>query len=146
VSRGVAYRNQNRILSPTGMHHTRRSALHQSRTLYVGLDGPTESIAVAEVAQEYSADIVSLGTVGTRPCALDQLSRQLQSKSKQLVFVYEAGPCGSGLSRSLTKQGSPCWGVAPSLRPQKTGDRVKTDRRDAMPLARLRRSGDLTPV
>jgi transposase len=61
-------------------------------------------------------------------------------------LVYEAGPCGYWLSRYLRKKGDDCWVVAPSLIPKKAGDRVKTDRRDAMPLARLMRSGDLTPV
>ena len=66
----------------------------QSRTLSVGMDGHTESIAVAYGGQDHGADVISLGTVGTRQCAIDKLIRQLQSKSKQLVFVYEAGPCG----------------------------------------------------
>ena len=118
----------------------------QSSTLYVGMDVHKESIAVAYVAQEFGAAVVSLGTVGTRQCAIDKLIRQLQSKSKQLVFVYEAGPCGYWLYRSLTTKGHGCWVVAPSLLPKKTGDRVKTDRRDAIQLARLMRSGDLTPV
>ena len=118
----------------------------QSRMLYVGRDVHTESIAVAYVAQALGADVVSLGTVGTRQCDIDKLIRQLQSKSKPLVFVYEAGPCGSWLYRDLTKKGYPCWVVAPSLMPKKAGNRVQTDRRDAMHLARLRRSGDLTPV
>src|SRR5207249_11528357 len=74
------------------------------------------------------------------------LMRKLQSKAKHLVFVYEAGPCGYGLYRSLTKKDSVGWVVAPSLIPKRAGDRVTTDRRDAMPLARLMRSGDLTPV
>jgi len=120
--------------------------MQQSSTLYVGLDVHKESIAVAYVAQEYGAEVVSLGTIGTRQCDIDKLIRQLQSKSKQLVFVYEAGPCGYWLYRYLTKKGYTCWVVAPSLIPKKTGDRVKTDRRDAMQLARLMRSGDLTPV
>jgi transposase len=118
----------------------------QSSTLYVGMDVHKESIAVAYVAQEYGAEVISLGTVGTRQCDIDKLIRQLQSKSKQLVFVYEAGPCGYWLYRYLTKKGHGCWVVAPSLIPKKTGDRVKTDRRDAIQLARLMRSGDLTPV
>ena len=67
-------------------------------------------------------------------------------RATQLVFVYEAGPCGYWLYRSLTQKGYVCWVVAPSLIPKKPGDRVKTDRRDAMQLARLMRSGDLTPV
>jgi hypothetical protein len=74
------------------------------------------------------------------------LIRKLISKAKQLVFVYEAGPCGYWLYRYLTKKKLLCWVVAPSLVPKKAGDRVKTDRRDAIQLARLMRSGDLTPV
>jgi transposase len=120
--------------------------MSQSSTLYVGMDVHKESIAVAYVAHEYGAEVVSLGTIGTRQCDIDKLIRQLHSKSKQLVFVYEAGPCGYWLYRYLTKKSYTCWIVAPSLIPKKTGDRVKTDRRDAMQLARLMRSGDLTPV
>src|SRR3989475_5707591 len=128
------------------MPQTRRSAMHQSSTLYVGLDVHKESIAVAYVAQDHGAEVVSLGTIGTRQCDIDKVLRQLQSKSKQLVFVYEAGPCGYWLYRYLLKKGYVCWVVAPSLIPKKPGDRVKTDRRDARQLARLMRSGDLTPV
>jgi transposase len=70
----------------------------------------------------------------------------MPSKAKPLVFVYEAGPCGYWLYRYLRKQGYDGWVVAPSLIPKKAGDRVKTDRRDAVQLARLARSGDLTAV
>ena len=98
------------------------------------LDVHKESIAVAYVAQAYGTEVISLGTIGTRQCDIDKLIRQLQSKSKQLVFVYEAGPCGYWLYRYLTKKGYTCWVVAPSLIPKKAGDRVKTDRRDAMQL------------
>src|ERR1700752_3188715 len=118
----------------------------QSSTLYVGMDVHTESIAVAYVAQAYGAEVISLGTVGTRQCDIDKLIRPLRSKSQQLVFVYEDGLCGYWLYRYLTPKGHGCWVVAPSLIPKKTGDRVKTDRRDAIQLARLMRSGDLTPV
>ena len=118
----------------------------QSSTLYVGMDVHKDSIAVASVAQDHHAEVVSLGNIGTRQCDIDQLIRRLQSKSPHLVFVYEAGPCGYWLSRDLTQKGHACWVVAPSLIPKKAGDRVKTDRRDAVPLARLMRSGDLTAV
>jgi transposase len=120
--------------------------MHQSSTLYVGLDVHQESMAVAYVAQEHRAEVVYLGTIGTPPCDIDRLIRKLQSKSPHLVCVYEAGPCGYGLYRYLTTRGYICWVVAPSLIPQKAGNRVKTDRRDAVQLARLMRSGDLTPV
>src|SRR5262245_5142260 len=118
----------------------------QSSTLYIGLDVHKESIAVAYVAQELHAEVVSLGNIGTRQCDIDQLIRKMQSKSKHLIFVYEAGPCGYWLYRYLTKKGHVCWVVAPSLIPKKPSDRVKINRRDAIKLARLMRSGDLTPV
>lgn len=120
--------------------------MHQSSTLDIGLDVHKESIAVAYVAKEDHAEVISLGHIGTRQCDIDQRIREMHSKSKQLVFVYEAGPCGYWLSRYLTKKGHVCWVVAPSLIPKKPGDRVKTNRRDASKLARLMRSGDLTPV
>jgi transposase len=118
----------------------------ESTTLYVGMDVHKESIAVAYVARDHDAQVIYLGTIGTRQADIDQLIRQLHSKAKHLVFVYEAGPCGYWLYRYLSKKGYVCWVVAPSLIPKKAGDRVKTDRRDAVQLARLMRSGDLTPV
>jgi transposase len=120
--------------------------MHHSSTLYVGLDVHKDSIAVAYVAKDHDAEVIYLGTIGTRQCDIDQLVRKLQAKAKHLVFIYEAGPCGYWLYRYLTKKGHVCWVVAPSLIPKKAGDRVKTDRRDAVQLARLMRSGDLTPV
>jgi transposase len=120
--------------------------MNQSSTLYVGMDVHKDSIAVAYVAEDHPPDVVFLGAMGTRQCDIDQLLRQLQSKRQHLVFVYEAGPCGYWLYRELTKKGHVCGVVAPSWIPPKAGDRVKTNRRDAVPLARLMRSGDLTPV
>jgi transposase len=120
--------------------------MHQSSTLYIGMDVHKDSIAVAYVTQQHGAEVTYLGTIGTRQCDIDQLIRKRPSKAKYLVFVYEAGPCGDWLYRYLTKKGHDCWVVAPSLIPKKAGDRVKTDRRDAVQLARLARSGDLTVV
>jgi transposase len=110
------------------------------------MDVHKDSIAVADVAQEHGAEVSYLGTIGTRQYDIDNLIRKMQSKAKQLIFVYEAGPCGYWLYRYLTQKGHHCWVVAPSLIPKKAGDHVKTDRHDAVQLARLRRSGDLTPV
>jgi transposase len=117
-----------------------------SKTLYVGLDVHKESIAVAYAPEDRGAEVVSLGPIGTRQCDIDKLLRQLQSKAARLVLVYEAGPCGYWLYRYLTRKRVTCHVVAPSLIPRKPGDRVKTDRRDALMLARLLRSGDLTPI
>ena len=120
--------------------------MSQSSTLYIGMDVHKESIAVAYVPKEHDAEVIYLGAIGTRQCDIDHLGRTLHAKAKHLVFVYEAGPCGYWLYRDLTKKGHACWVVAPSLIPKKAGDRVKTDRRDAVQLARLMRSGDLTSV
>jgi transposase len=120
--------------------------VHHSTTLYVGLDVHKDSMAVAYVAQDHGAEVTFLGTIGTRQCDIDDLVRKMQSKANHLIFVYEAGPCGYWLYRYLRKKGYDCWVVAPSLIPKKPGDRVKTDRRDAVQLARLARSGDLTVV
>lgn len=118
-----------------------------SKILYVGLDVHKESIAVAYAPDDRGAEVVSLGPIGTRQSDIDTRIRKLQSKGPAtLVFVYEAGPCGYGLYRYLTRKGFACHVVAPSLIPRKAGDRVKTDRRDAMMLARLMRSGDLNSI
>ncbi len=121
--------------------------MQQSNTaLYVGLDVHKESISIAYAPDTRDAEVVALGSIGTRQCDIDKMIRKLCSKSPRLVFVYEAGPCGYWLYRYLTKKKLTCWVIAPSLIPKKPGDRVKTDRRDAMGLARLMRAGDLTPV
>jgi transposase len=120
--------------------------MSQSSTLSIGMDVHKDSIAVAYVAQEHGAEVTYLGTIGTRQCDLDHLIRKMQSKARHLIFGYEAGPCGDWLYRYLPQKGHHCWVVAPSLIPKKAGDRVNTDRRDAVQLARLMRSGDLTPV
>jgi transposase len=120
--------------------------MSDSRTRSVGLDVHKESIAVAYAREARDAEVVFWGRLGTRQSDSDQLIRILTSNATQLVVVDEAGPCGSWLSRDLSRQQRRCWVVAPSLVPKKAGDRVKTDRRDATPLARLMRSGDVTPV
>jgi transposase len=120
--------------------------MSQSRTRFIGMEVHKDAIAVAYVAQDHGAAVASLGTIGTRPCDIDQLLRKRPSKAQHLVFLYEAGPCGYWLYRSLRNNDDDCWVVAPSLMPKKAGDRAKTDRRDAVQLARLARSGDLTAV
>jgi transposase len=96
--------------------------MRQSSTFYVGLDVHKDSIAVAYVAKDHPPEVIYLGTIGTRQCDIDHLIRQMQSKAKHLVFIYEAGPCGYWLYRYLTKKGHNCWVVAPSLMPKKAGD------------------------
>ena len=116
------------------------------KTLSVGLDVHKESIAVAYAPEDRGAEVVARGAIGTRQTDSDTLIRRLESKRAPLVFGYEAGLCGDWLSRDLTGKGLACQVVAPSLIPRKVGDRVKTERRDAITRARLMRSGDLSAI
>ena len=117
----------------------------QSTPLFVGLDVHKDSIAVAHAGGD-AAPPVFVGEIGSRQSDIDQLLRRLQGKAAPLHVADEAGPCGDGLYRYLPGKGVACQVVAPSLIPRKPGDKVKTDRRDAVTLARLLRSGDLTAV
>ena len=72
-------------------------------TIYVGLDVHKESIAVAYAPEDRGAEVVALGTIGPRQYDIDKLIRRLQSKGATLMFGYEAGPCGYGLYRYLTR-------------------------------------------
>jgi transposase len=118
----------------------------KSTPLFVGLDVHKDSIAVAHAEGGRPDPPVFVGAIGSRQADIDQLIRRLRGKTAALTFAYEAGPSGYGLHRYLTGQGLMCPVVAPSLIPTKPGDKVKTDRRDAVEIARLLRSGDLTPV
>jgi transposase len=114
---------------------------------YVGLDVHKETIAVA-VAECGRGQPDYLGEIANTPKAISKLIDRLSAKhgGEQLLFVYEAGPCGYVVYRQIVASGHACEVVAPSLIPRKAGERVKTDRRDALSLARLSRSGDLTAV
>jgi len=120
--------------------------MHQPTTLFVGLDVHQQSISVAYAASESTEPVHFVGTIGPRKQDLAKLIRRLQGRGSRLKFAYEAGPCGYGLYRELTSRGLECQVVAPSLIPKRPGDRVKNDRRDAMELARLLRTDDLSPV
>jgi transposase len=120
--------------------------MQQPTTVFVGLDVHKESISVSYAAAGRREAPQFVGPIGTRHCDIDKMIRRLQSKASRLVFAYEAGPCGYVLYRHLTSKGFECQVVAPSLMPKRPGDPVKNDRRDAVEIARLLRSGDLTPV
>jgi transposase len=118
----------------------------KTTTLYVGLDSHKDSISVAYAQDGCTDPPIFLGSIGTRAADINSLVRRLHSKAQRLVFAYEAGPCGYVLHRTLTAKGHESRVVAPSLIPRRPGDKVKTNRRDAMQLARLLRSGDLVSV
>ena len=114
--------------------------------LYVGLDVHKETIAVALAEAGLREDVREHGKIANTAAALKALTEKLSGKKRGLRFCYEAGPCGYGIQRQLSAMGHECAVVAPSLIPRKPGDRIKTDRRDAINLARLHRAGELTPV
>ncbi|PWA12725.1 IS110 family transposase [Pueribacillus theae] len=111
---------------------------------YVGLDVSKEKIAVA-VADEGRGIPRYVGMIPHTVEAIKNLVKQL-GDPQQLRICYEAGPTGYGLYRLLSSLGIECDVIAPSLIPQKPGQRIKTDRRDAIRLAQLYRAGELTPV
>jgi len=110
---------------------------------HVGLDVDSEKIAVA--VAEPGGEVRSLGSIPYRDESVRQLVKRLGPASR-LRVCYEAGPHGYGLYWQLSKLGVHCDVVAPTLVPVRSGDRVKTNRRDAEKLARCYRSGDLTAV
>jgi len=113
---------------------------------FVGLDVHKETIAVS-VAEADGGEVRYQGEIPNTPDAVVRLVRRLRKEEGvKLSFCYEAGPCGYGLHRQLLDLGQVCQVVAPSLIPKKPGDRVKTDRRDSLNLARLHRAGELTAV
>lgn len=115
----------------------------QSSTAFIGMDVHKESIDVA-IADAREAR--HYGRIGGDAGSVDRLIKKLRSVHRKPVFIYEAGPCGFWLYRRLRAQGLECMVVSPSMTPRKATDRVKTDRRDAMTLARLARAGELEPI
>lgn len=113
--------------------------------LFIGMDVHKESIEIA-IAEGMNQEVRRYGKIGGTHDAMRKALRKLVSQGKALHFCYEAGPCGYELYRYLVSEGHDCWVVAPSLIPKKAGDKVKTDKRDAIQLARLFRAGELTPV
>jgi len=118
----------------------------EDRTVCVGLDTHKAKIAVAVAEPGRSGEVRFRGEIANRPEAVRRLLERLAERHGELRVCYAAGPCGYGLYRQITALGHDCTVVAPSLVPRRPGDRVKTNRRDAVTLARLHRAGELTAV
>ena len=118
--------------------------MQNDSTVFVGLDVHKDSIVVA-----YSigfGEVQTLGRIGVTERDIDRFCQRMKAKGSSVTFVYEAGPCGYGLQRQLARKGFACMVCAPSLIARKPGDRVKTDRRDAVILVKALRAKDLTAV
>ena len=111
---------------------------------YVGLDVSREKIAVA-IADEGRDEPRYWGMIPNTVESIRKLVKKLGEK-ENLRVCYEAGPTGYGLYRLFLSLGIRCEVIAPSLIPKKPGERIKTDRRDSIKLAKLFRAGELTPV
>jgi len=113
---------------------------------FIGLDTSKlrNSVAIAEGGR--GGEVRFFGEIDNTPGAIGKLVRKLAAKYDRLTFCYEAGPTGYGVYRQITGLGHECVVAAPSLIPKRPGDRVKTNRRDAVSLAKLLRAGELTAV
>jgi transposase len=129
------------MIEPEQHKHTMPNAL-----LYIGLDVHAQSIVLA--VAEASGEVRSHGSISNDLQALEKALAKIRKahEGAELRVCYEAGPTGFVIVRRLTKLKIPCIVVAPSLIPGRSGDRVKTDKRDALKLARLHRAGELTAV
>ena len=113
---------------------------------FIGIDTSKSRNAVAIAEGGRGGEVRYLGEFPATEAATRKLVAKLAAKYRRLTFCYEAGPTGYGLYRLIKSLGHECMVAAPSLTPKKPGDRVKTNRRDAVSLARLSRAGELTAV
>jgi transposase len=113
---------------------------------FVAFDASKTKHAVAIADGGRGGEVRFLGDVSSSPAAVERLVRKLAGRYGKLYFCYEAGPTGYGLYRQIEALGHACLVVAPALIPKRPGERVKTNRRDAVTLARLHRAGELTGV
>ena len=114
--------------------------------VFVGLDVSKLKTSVALAEDGRNGEVRFFGDIDASPTAIAALAAKLAKRGARLHFCYEAGPTGYDLYRQIIALGHDCAVVAPSLIPQRPGDRVKTNRRDAVSLAKLHRAGELTPV
>jgi transposase len=121
-------------------------AVADYREAFVGIDVAKlrNAIAIADSGRE--GEVRFFGEVDALNTSMRRVIQRIATKFDRVHFCYEAGPTGYGLYRLIRSLGHECMVVAPSLIPRKPGDRVKTNRRDALALARLLRAGELTAV
>jgi transposase len=113
---------------------------------FVGFDTAKKKHALAVAEGGRNGEVRWLGEINSSPATVEKVIGKLAARYAKLHVCYEAGPTGYGLYRQVKALGHDCAVVAPSLIPKKPGDRVKTNRRDAVTLARLHRAGELTSI
>jgi len=118
----------------------------KNNTIYVGLYVHKNSIDVALAEEGRTGEVRHYGSIGGDLDSLENLLKKISKPGRVLDFVYEAGPCGYEILRYLRKKGFKCAVISPAHIPKASAERIKTDRRDAMSLARLHRSGELTEI
>jgi transposase len=118
----------------------------KKKIFYIGLDVHKNTIDVAVATGRANGKVRSYGKIDSTIDAIDKLIAKLQGNDVELRFVYEAGPCGYQIYRHLRSRKISRVVVAPSMIPKRSGDRIKTDRRDAINLVRLQRAGELTSI
>jgi transposase len=129
---------------PVQRYTRKETVMSEDTTRFVGMDVHKDTIVVA-VASLGQEQIESWGSFSNDAAGVRKLLARL-GPLEWVFCTYEAGPTGYALLRQLQALGVNCSVTAPSLIPVKPGDRVKTDRRDAIKLARLLRAGELTSV
>lgn len=112
---------------------------------FIGLDVHKDTISISIAEDGRNGPVRFLGVIPNLPDEIAKMAKRL-SRHGELDFCYEAGGCGYGIYRQLTRLGHKCTVAATSMIPRKPGERIKTDRRDSQKLAILHRSGDLTSV
>ena len=128
---------------------TKKVSRSTTPTLYIGLDVHRSSISIAYATADGSKPVFHGKTGGSNLCAeraLATLRKKLGATKEEMRICYEAGPTGFVLVRRLVKLGYGCIVIAPSKIPTKSGDKVKTDKKDSTKLARLLRAGELEPI
>ena len=118
----------------------------KTKNKYVGLDVHKDTTVVAVADSGRDAEVRLYGEISSDLGALEKVLRKLGGEGVTLHVVYEAGPTGFVIYRRLQQLGIDCIVVAPTKTPQERGLRQKTDRRDAILLARLHRAGELTAI
>ncbi len=104
---------------------------------FIGIDTSKLRNAMAIADEGRDGEVRYLGEYDATGAAMRKLVNKLADKYRRVTFCYEAGPTGYGLHRLIKSLSHECLVALPSVIPKKAGDRVKTNRRDAVSLAKL---------